>query len=62
MAIKDWNDQWRIPDVNQELLVDKDAKAEQEQTPTKEITVSKKPRTGQKMAQQNKGGASKKGT
>jgi hypothetical protein len=34
MAIKDWNDDWRIPVLKQEMLVDMEAKAGQEHTLT----------------------------
>jgi hypothetical protein len=58
MSIKDWNNDWRIPILNQEIPADKDTKAVQEHTPK----VPKNPRTGQNLTQQKKGGVSKKGT
>jgi hypothetical protein len=62
MAIKDWHKDWRIPDLNQEMPVDKEVDAQQEQTPTRDKIVPKKPKTGQNSTQQKKGGVSKKGT
>jgi hypothetical protein len=55
MAIKDWNEDWRIPVLNQEMPADTEAEAGQEQTPAEEIMVPKKPRTGQTQVQQKKG-------
>jgi hypothetical protein len=46
MAIKDWNDDWRIPVLNQEIPVGRVEEVGQEQTPTEEIIMPKKPRTG----------------
>jgi hypothetical protein len=63
MAIKDWDDNWRIPVLNREMPTEmEEEEVGQGQTPVEEITVPKKPRTGQNKAQQKKGGASKKGT
>jgi hypothetical protein len=63
MAIKDWDDNWRIPVLNREIPTEmEEEEVRQEQTHAEEITVPKKPRTGQNKVQQKKGGVSKKGT
>jgi hypothetical protein len=62
MTIKDWDDDWRIPVMNQEIPIDTEVEVVQEKTPAEEITLPKKPRIGQNKAQQKKGGVSKKGT
>jgi hypothetical protein len=51
MAIKDWDDDWRIPVLNQEMPTGMEEEVGQGQTPVEEITVPKKPRTGQNKAQ-----------
>jgi hypothetical protein len=63
MAIKDWEDDWRIPVLIREIPAEiEEEEVRQEQTHVEEITVPKKPRTGQNKAQQKKGGTSKTGT
>jgi restriction endonuclease len=62
MAIKDWNDDWRIPILNQEMPTRMEEKEGKEQTLAEEIAVPNKPRSGQNKVQQNKGGVSKKDT
>jgi hypothetical protein len=63
MAIKDWDDNWRIPILNREKPTEmEEEEVRQEQTHAEEIIVPKKPRIGQNKPQQKKGGASKKGT
>jgi hypothetical protein len=72
MAIKDWEDEWRIPVLTREIpaeIEEEEARQEhthveevgQEQTQPQEVTVPKKPRTGQNKPQQKKGGTSKTG-
>jgi hypothetical protein len=51
MVIKDWDDEWRILVLNQEMPAGMEEEVGQEQTPTEEIIVPKKPRTGQNKAQ-----------
>jgi hypothetical protein len=46
MVIKDWHEEWRISDLNREMLMDKEAEAGKEQTPIGDKTAPKKPRTG----------------
>jgi hypothetical protein len=62
MAIKDWQDDWRVPILIQEMFMDKEVDAEQEQTPTGDKTTPKNPKPSHKLTQQKKGGAPKKGT
>jgi hypothetical protein len=59
MTIKDWEYEWKIPVLIQEITANIEEDIIQEHTHFKEITVPKKPRTGQKKAQQKKGGTSK---
>jgi hypothetical protein len=72
MAIKDWEDEWRIPVLTREIpaeIEEEEVRQEhthaeevgQEQTQPEEVTVPKKPRTGQNKPQQKKGGTSKTG-
>jgi hypothetical protein len=61
-CIKDWHDDWRIPDLNQDMLADKEVDAGQEKTLAGDKRVPKKPNIGHNLAQQKKGGVSKKGT
>jgi hypothetical protein len=62
MTIKDWDDDWRIPVLNQEIPVEKEAKEEQEKTPAEDKMVPKKLRTGHNKVQQKKGGVPNKDT
>jgi hypothetical protein len=62
MTIKDWDDDWRIPVLNQEMPIGMEEGVGQGQTPVEDIKIPKKPRIGQNKAQQKKGGASKKST
>jgi hypothetical protein len=59
MAIKDWQDDWRVPVMNQEMSMDKEVDAGQEKTPARDKMMLKNPKLGQ---QWNKGGAPKKGS
>jgi hypothetical protein len=72
MAIKDWEDEWRIPFLTQEIpteIEEDEVRQEethakevgQEQTQPQEVIVPNKPRTGQNKPQQKKGGTSKTG-
>jgi hypothetical protein len=51
MIIKDWDDDWRIPVLNQEIPAEKEAKAEQEKTFAEDKMVPKKLRTGNNKVQ-----------
>jgi hypothetical protein len=62
MAIKDWQDDWRVPILIQEMSTDKEADAKQEQTPAGDKTMPKNPKPSHKPTQQKKGSAPKKGT
>jgi hypothetical protein len=59
MAIKYSNDDWRITVLNREMPIEMEDEVRQGQTPVEEIIVPKKPRIGQKKAQQKKGGGVK---
>jgi hypothetical protein len=62
MAIKDCQDDWRVPVLTQEMPIYKEAEAGKEQTPAGNKAPPKKPKQSQKLTQQNKGAAPKKGT
>jgi hypothetical protein len=73
MAIKDWEDDWRIivltPDIPTGVEEEEERKehtnaeeAGQEETQPQEVIVPKKPRTGQAKPKQTKGGTSREGT
>jgi hypothetical protein len=62
MTIKDWQDDLRVPVLNQEMSTNKGADVGKEQTPTRDKMTPKNPNSGQKPTQQKKGGAPKKGT
>jgi hypothetical protein len=63
MAIKDWDDDWRILVLNREIPTEiKEEEVRREHTHLKEIIVPKRLRTGQIKAQQTKWGTSKTGT
>jgi hypothetical protein len=55
MAIKDWQDDWRVPVLNQEMSMDKEVDAGQEQTPAGDKMMPKKPNPGQKPCNRRKG-------
>jgi hypothetical protein len=63
MAIKDWEDDWRISVLIREVPaeIEEEEEVRQEQTQPEEVTVTKKPRTGQNKAQKKKEGTSKTG-
>jgi hypothetical protein len=42
--VKDWNKEWRIPILNQDIPADREAEEGKENTPAEEIMVPKKPR------------------
>jgi hypothetical protein len=62
MTIKDWQDDWRIPVLNQEIPASKEAYACQVQTPIGDKDAPKKPKPSQNSVHQKKGGVPKKGT
>jgi hypothetical protein len=73
MAIKDWEDDWRIPVIISNIPVgaeEEEARKEhtnvegvgQGETQCQEVPVPKKPRTSQTKPKQTKGGSSKIGT
>jgi hypothetical protein len=62
MEIKDWQDDWRVPVLTQEMPTGKEADAGKDQTPVGDKVVPKKPKPSQKPTQQKKGGVPKKGT
>jgi len=62
MAIKDWQDEWRVPVLTQEMSTDKEVDVGKEQTLVRDKMIPKKPNPGQNLTQQKKGGALKKGT
>jgi hypothetical protein len=62
MAIKDWQDDWRVPVPTQEMPTDKEVEAGKDQTPFGDKVAPKKPNPSQKPTEQNKGGVPKKGT
>jgi hypothetical protein len=51
MVIKDWHDDWRVPTMNQEMSVDKEADAGKEQAPVGDKMMPKKPNPGQNLVQ-----------
>jgi hypothetical protein len=70
MAIKDWEDDWRIPvlireiptEIEEEEVIHEHTHAEevrQEHTHAEEVIVPKKPRTSQKKEEKKKGGTFK---
>jgi hypothetical protein len=72
MAIKDWEDKWRIPVLTRDIperVEKEEARKEhthteevgQEHTQPQEVTVPKKPRTCHTKPKKKKGGASKTG-
>jgi hypothetical protein len=46
MAIKDWQDDWRVPVLNQEMSTDKEVDAGKEQTPAGDKNTPKNPNPG----------------
>jgi hypothetical protein len=46
--IKDWQDEWRVPVLIQEMSMDKEVDVGQEQTPFGDKMTPKKPNPGQK--------------
>jgi hypothetical protein len=62
MAIKDWQDDWRVPVLTQEMPIGKEIDRGKDQTPVGDKVAPKKPNSSQKSVQQNKGGVPKKGT
>jgi hypothetical protein len=51
MAIKDWQDEWRVQVLIQKMSMDKEDDAGKEQTHAGDKTLPKKPRPSQNMAQ-----------
>jgi hypothetical protein len=53
MAIKDWEDDWRILVLIQEIpaKIEEEEEVRHEHTHVEEVTVPKKPRTSQNKAQ-----------
>jgi hypothetical protein len=63
MAIKDWEDDWRIPFIIREIPTEIEKEVvREEKTHAEERIVPKKPRIGQNKAQHKKWGTSKTGT
>jgi hypothetical protein len=62
MTIKDWQDDWKIPVLTQEIPTGKEVDAEQYQTPVVDKFAPKKPNPSHKSAQKKKVGVPKKGT
>jgi hypothetical protein len=62
MAIKDWQDDWRVPVLTQDMPTYKEAEAGKDQTLAGNKATPKNPKLSQKPTQQNKGGAPKKCT
>jgi hypothetical protein len=62
MVIKDWQDDWRVLVLIEEIPTDKRADAGQEQTPIGVKIVPNMPNPSQKPTQKNKGVAPKKVT
>jgi len=55
MAIKHWQDDQRVPVLIQEIPMDKEVDAGQEQTPKRDKMIPKKPKLGQSRHNKIKG-------
>jgi hypothetical protein len=62
MAMKNWQDDWRVTFLTQEIPTGKEANAGQDQTHVRDKVAPKNPKPIQKLEQQKKGGVPKKGT
>jgi hypothetical protein len=60
MDMRDWPDDWKIPVLNQEQPKGMEVDAGQTKIPARDKATPKRPKPTQKLAQQNKWGATKK--